>query len=38
MDIDNLKEILASISTDEKQNLSASIQLIEEIQSSKFGF
>ena len=35
MDIENLKEILASISTDDKQNLAVSIQLIEEIQSSE---
>ena len=35
MDIENLKEILASLSTDDKQNLAVSIQLIEEIQSSR---
>lgn len=34
MDIDNLKEILLSISTEEKQALIQSVQLIEEIQSS----
>jgi hypothetical protein len=34
MDIDNLKEILLSISTEEKQALTQSVQLIEEIQSS----
>ena len=34
MDIDNLKEILLSISIEEKQVLTQSVQLIEEIQSS----
>ena len=38
MDIDNLKEILLSISTEEKQALIQSVQLIEEIQSSIVGF